>query len=75
MHFIEAATRGTWQAQTEDVTTVDVEQVETVLPQLVGKAQLWFEWMCLSVCGELLVAHKNETKLCLTFTASGLLEI
>ncbi|ETE70338.1 Centromere protein X, partial [Ophiophagus hannah] len=30
----EAAARAAWQAQTEDVTRVEVEQVEKILPQL-----------------------------------------
>ncbi|OBS70973.1 hypothetical protein A6R68_00470, partial [Neotoma lepida] len=32
---IEAAVRGVWQAQAEDLDTVDVDQLEKVLPQLV----------------------------------------
>lgn len=33
--FAEAAARGARQAQTEDVTRVEVEHVEKILPQLV----------------------------------------
>lgn len=38
----EAAARATRQAQTEDLTRVDVEHVEKVLPQLVCNTQLGF---------------------------------
>ncbi|XP_053150469.1 centromere protein X isoform X4 [Hemicordylus capensis] len=38
----EAAARGVRQAQAEDLTRVEVEHVEKVLPQLVCKAQLGF---------------------------------
>ncbi|XP_060127891.1 centromere protein X isoform X1 [Zootoca vivipara] len=38
----EAAARAARQAQTEDLTRVDVEHVEKVLPQLVCNTQLGF---------------------------------
>lgn len=35
----EAAVRGVWQAQAEDLDVVDVDQLEKVLPQLVRGMQ------------------------------------
>ncbi|KAF5911392.1 hypothetical protein HPG69_018695 [Diceros bicornis minor] len=33
---VEAAIRSIWQAQAEDLALVDLDQLEKVLPQLVG---------------------------------------
>ncbi|XP_011819310.1 PREDICTED: centromere protein X isoform X4 [Colobus angolensis palliatus] len=46
----EAAVRGVRQAQAEDALRVDVEQLEKVLPQLVGERGSRRQWRCPAGC-------------------------
>ncbi|XP_011718541.1 centromere protein X isoform X1 [Macaca nemestrina] len=43
---VEAAVRGVRQAQAEDTLRVDVDQLEKVLPQLVGERGSRRQWRC-----------------------------